>query len=350
MAEIQLRNISKRWGSFVGVDDFNLTIADKEFLVLLGPSGCGKTTTMRMIAGLEDPTEGEIAIDGRRVNELEPKDRDVAMVFQSYALYPNMNVYDNIRFPLKVRGIDASTHDDRVRRASAMVELDDFLHRKPAELSGGQRQRVALARAIVREPNVFLMDEPLSNLDAKLRVSTRAQIKNLSHELAVTTIYVTHDQIEAMTLADRVVVMEKGVVQQVGTPTEIYDTPANTFVAGFIGNPAMNLVKGRIENGVFVADHVRIQGLQAPDGPVTLGFRAEDAGLGGAGHHEISAPIYTLELLGDATMVTVRAGGELVAVRAPKDFRAEIGDEVSLSVPSAICHLVDAQSGALIRA
>ena len=350
MAEIQLRNISKRWGSFVGVDDFNLTIADKEFLVLLGPSGCGKTTTMRMIAGLEDPTEGEIAIDGRRVNELEPKDRDVAMVFQSYALYPNMNVYDNIRFPLKVRGIDASTHDDRVRRASAMVELDDFLHRKPAELSGGQRQRVALARAIVREPNVFLMDEPLSNLDAKLRVSTRAQIKNLSHELAVTTIYVTHDQIEAMTLADRVVVMEKGVVQQVGTPTEIYDTPANTFVAGFIGNPAMNLVKGRIENGVFVADHVRIQGLQATDGPVTLGFRAEDAGLGGAGHHEISAPIYTLELLGDATMVTVRAGGELVAVRAPKDFRAEIGDEVSLSVPSAICHLFDAQSGALIRA
>jgi ABC-type Fe3+/spermidine/putrescine transport system ATPase subunit len=187
MAEIVLRNVCKRWGSFVGVDDFDLTIADREFLVLLGPSGCGKTTTMRMIAGLEDPTDGEILIGGKDVTHLDPKDRDVAMVFQSYALYPNMNVYENIRFPLKVRGIDPATHDEKVRRASAMVELDDFLHRKPAELSGGQRQRVALARAIVRQPNVFLMDEPLSNLDAKLRVSTRAQIKNLSHELAVTT-------------------------------------------------------------------------------------------------------------------------------------------------------------------
>jgi multiple sugar transport system ATP-binding protein len=193
--------------------------------VLLGPSGCGKTTTMRMIAGLEDPTDGEILIGGKDVTHLDPKDRDVAMVFQSYALYPNMNVYENIRFPLKVRGIDPATHDEKVRRASAMVELDDFLHRKPAELSGGQRQRVALARAIVRQPNVFLMDEPLSNLDAKLRVSTRAQIKNLSHELAVTTVYVTHDQIEAMTLADRVVVMKGGVVQQVGSPTDIYDIP-----------------------------------------------------------------------------------------------------------------------------
>ena len=213
MAEIQLRNVGKRWGSFVAVDNFELTIADREFLVLLGPSGCGKTTTMRMVAGLEDVTEGEILIDGKVINDREPKDRDVAMVFQSYALYPNMNVYENIRFPLKVRGIDHSSHDAKVRRAAQMVELDAFLHRKPAELSVGQRQRVALARAIVREPNVFLMDEPLSNLDAKLRVSTRAQIKNLSHELAVTTIYVTHDQIEAMTLADRVVVMEKGVVQ-----------------------------------------------------------------------------------------------------------------------------------------
>ncbi len=183
MAEIQLRSVSKRWGTFTGVDDFNLTIADREFLVLLGPSGCGKTTTMRMIAGLEDATEGDILIGGRRVNDLDPKDRDIAMVFQSYALYPNLNVYENIRFPLKVRKIPQSEHDARVRRAAAMVELGDFLHRKPSELSGGQRQRVALARAIVRQPAVFLMDEPLSNLDAKLRVSTRAQIKNLSHEL-----------------------------------------------------------------------------------------------------------------------------------------------------------------------
>ena len=217
MAGSQLRNIGKRWGNFVGVDNFDLTIADKEFLVLLGPSGCGKTTTMRMIAGLEDPSEGEIVIDGKMVNDLDPKERDVAMVFQSYALYPNKNVYENIRFPLKVRKIDPATHDERVRRASAMVELDDFLHRRPAELSGGQRQRVALARAIVREPNVFLMDEPLSNLDAKLRVSTRAQIKNLSHELAVTTIYVTHDQVEAMTMADRIIVLNGGEIEQIGT-------------------------------------------------------------------------------------------------------------------------------------
>jgi len=344
MAEIQLNNVTKRWGDFVGVDKFDLTIPDREFLVLLGPSGCGKTTTMRMIAGLEQPSEGQIVIDGQIVNDLEPKDRDVAMVFQSYALYPNMNVYDNIRFPLKVRGVDPSTHKEKVHRASRMVELDDFLHRRPAELSGGQRQRVALARAIVREPNVFLMDEPLSNLDAKLRVSTRAQIKNLSHELKVTTIYVTHDQVEAMTLADRVVVMEKGVVKQVGTPTEIYDKPANTFVASFIGNPAMNLLPGRIAGGAFEADNVRIEGfVQVGDGPVTLGFRAEDAHIGDGDNHQITAPIYSLELLGDATMVTVRIDGVLLAVRASKDFRSEIGSPISLAVPKSICHLFGAK-------
>ena len=347
MAEIQLRNISKRWGSFVGVDSFDLTIADQEFLVLLGPSGCGKTTTMRMIAGLEDATEGEIIIDGKVVNELEPKDRDVAMVFQSYALYPNMNVYENIRFPLKVRGVDTSSHDDRVMRAVRMVELEEFLHRRPAELSGGQRQRVALARAIVREPNVFLMDEPLSNLDAKLRVSTRAQIKNLSHELKVTTIYVTHDQVEAMTLADRVVVMRQGVVQQVGSPTEIYDKPANTFVAGFIGNPAMNLIQGQLQGGAFRADNVEIAGIDLPDGEITLGFRAEDALVTDTGG-EVRAQIYTLELLGDATMVTVRVGGALVSVKAPKDFRAEIDDMVEFSVPAEICHIFDAETGSRI--
>jgi multiple sugar transport system ATP-binding protein len=343
MAGIELRNISKRWGSFVGVEGFDLSIADREFLVLLGPSGCGKTTTMRMIAGLEDASGGDILIGGRRVNDLDPKDRDIAMVFQSYALYPNMNVYDNIRFPLKIRKVPDAEHDARVRKAAAMVELGDFLHRKPAELSGGQRQRVALARAIVRQPAVFLMDEPLSNLDAKLRVSTRAQIKNLSHELKVTTIYVTHDQIEAMTLADRVVVMKKGRIQQVGTPTEIYDRPATTFVAGFIGNPAMNLMEGRIENGAFVADNVRIAGLKAPDGLVTLGFRAEDARVAAQG--QISAPVYTMELLGDATMVTVRAGGALVSVKADKAFRAAIGDPVAIEVPTQACHLFDAKTG-----
>jgi multiple sugar transport system ATP-binding protein len=349
MAEIQLRNISKRWGSFVGVQNFDLTIADREFLVLLGPSGCGKTTTMRMIAGLEDASGGDILIDGKRVNDLDPKDRDIAMVFQSYALYPNMNVYENIRFPLKVRKIPEAEHDQRVRRASAMVELDDFLHRKPGELSGGQRQRVALARAVVREPNLFLMDEPLSNLDAKLRVSTRAQIKNLSHELKTTTIYVTHDQIEAMTLADRVVVMNKGVVQQVGTPTEIYDNPANTFVAGFIGTPAMNLVEGTLSGGVFTAANLRVEGLREDlSGAVTLGFRAEDASLSGDGPAELSAPIYALELLGDATMFSVKAGGALVSVKAAKDFRAQIGDPVSARVPASVCHLFDAATGVRI--
>ncbi|MDD9908994.1 MAG: sn-glycerol-3-phosphate ABC transporter ATP-binding protein UgpC [Ahrensia sp.] len=345
MAGITLKNVTKRWGDFVGVDDFSLDIPDSEFLVLLGPSGCGKTTTMRMIAGLETPTNGDIHIGDQRVNDLEPKDRDVAMVFQSYGLYPNMTVRENIRFPLKVRKVDASKHDEMVDRAAAMVELGDFMHRRPAELSGGQRQRVALARAIVRKPTVFLMDEPLSNLDAKLRVSTRAQIKNLHSQLKTTTIYVTHDQIEAMTLADRVVIMEKGVVQQVGTPVEIYDKPQNTFVAGFIGSPAMNLMEGTLEKGTFTGTNVTIRGLKSKHtGPVILGFRAEDATVSKK-KAQINAPVYSMEILGEATMVTMRAGGGLVAVKAEKDFRAEIDDQGSISVPASICHLFEKSSG-----
>ena len=349
MASIELRGLTKRWGGFVAVDEMSLTIADQEFVVFLGPSGCGKTTTMRMIAGLEEATAGDILINGKRVNDLDPKDRDIAMVFQSYALYPNMNVFENIRFPLKVRKVPEAEHADRVHRAADMVELGPFMGRKPSELSGGQRQRVALARAIVRQPSVFLMDEPLSNLDAKLRVSTRAQIKNLSHELKVTTIYVTHDQIEAMTLADRVVVMRAGQVQQVGTPTQIYDRPANTFVAGFIGNPAMNLMDGRMEAGAFIADATRIDGLSAPDGPITLGFRAEDARVS-AQSGAITAPVYSMELLGDSTMVTVRAGGALVAVKAPKDYRIDIGQSVSIAIPTTACHLFNVKTGARLSA
>jgi multiple sugar transport system ATP-binding protein len=312
---------------------------------LLGPSGCGKTTTMRMIAGLEEVTEGEIIIDGQVVNSLDPKDRDVAMVFQSYALYPNMNVYENIQFPLKVRKVPKADHHQRVMKAAAMVELEEFLHRKPAELSGGQRQRVALARAIVRKPKVFLMDEPLSNLDAKLRVSTRAQIKNLSHELQVTTIYVTHDQIEAMTLADRVVVMNKGVVQQVGTPTDIYDNPANTFVASFIGSPAMNLVDGLLENGCFKAKNMMIPGFDSSlDGPVVIGFRAEDANVSST-TAELNLQVFSLELLGDSTMVTARVGEGLVSIKAGKDYRTKIGADFSVSITANLCHLFDAQSG-----
>ena len=345
MASITLKNINKRWGSFVGVKDFNLEIADREFLVLLGPSGCGKTTTMRMIAGLEDVTEGEIYIGDRKVNDLEPKDRDIAMVFQSYGLYPNMSVWENIRFPLKIRKVDPATHQERVQRAVDMVELQDFTDRRPAALSGGQRQRVALARAIVREPTVFLMDEPLSNLDAKLRVSTRAQIKNLQHELKTTTIYVTHDQIEAMTLADRVVVMNQGIVQQVATPREIYDKPANTFVAGFMGTPAMNLVEGVIESGVFRTENMEVSGLSTtPSGRVTLGFRAEDAYLADA-NSQINAAVYSMELLGEASMVTMRVGGAIVAIKADKDFDTDIGNSVNAAVPASICHLFDIETG-----
>ena len=345
MAEIKLKHLTKRWGDFIGVDNFDLTIKDKEFLVLLGPSGCGKTTTMRMIAGLEDGTEGEIWIDNKLVNELDPKDRDVAMVFQSYALYPNMTVFENIRFPLKVRKIDEKNQKERVLKAASMVELSDFLDRKPSELSGGQRQRVALARAIVREPRVFLMDEPLSNLDAKLRISTRAQIKNLQHELSTTTIYVTHDQIEAMTLADRVVVMNQGKIQQVGSPSEIYENPSNTFVAGFIGSPAMNLIKGNLNNGTFNTDGISIKGLSKDKNEdVILGFRAEDAKVV-LEKSELSAKVYSFELLGDATMVTVKTNNQLISIKANKDYRVQIGDIVDVSIPLNKCHLFDINSG-----
>lgn len=348
MAEIRLKNLSKRWGDFVGVDNFNLTIADKEFLVLLGPSGCGKTTTMRMIAGLEDGTEGEIWIDNKLVNDLDPKDRDVAMVFQSYALYPNMTVYENIRFPLKVRKIDVKNHRERVLKASSMVELSEFLNRKPSELSGGQRQRVALARAIVREPQVFLMDEPLSNLDAKLRLSTRAQIKNLQHKLSTTTIYVTHDQIEAMTLADRVVVMNKGKIQQVGSPSDIYENPSNIFVAGFIGSPAMNLITGKLMNGSFSTDGFKINGLMGnKEGDVTLGFRAEDAEVVDR-EAELEAKVYSFELLGDTTMVTVKANNQLISIKANKDYRVKIGETINVSVPIKKCHLFDINTGTVL--
>ena len=341
MADLNLKHVYKRWGTAVGVSDFNLHIKDQEFLVLLGPSGCGKSTTMRMIAGLEDVSEGEIWLGDRMVNNLEPKDRDIAMVFQSYGLYPNLSVYENIRFPLKVRKVDPKTHHERVMRAAEMVELTDLLDRRPAALSGGQRQRVALGRAIVRKPTVFLMDEPLSNLDAKLRVSTRAQIKNLQHTLKTTTVYVTHDQIEAMTLADRVVVMSDGLIQQVGTPTDIYDTPSNTFVASFIGNPAMNLIEGQLNNGIFEAPNVRIEGLQSMhSGSVVLGFRAEDVGIT-AEPGQLSAPVYSIELLGEASMVSYRLGSSLVSVRAPKGFRADIGSTVNVGISASVCHLFD---------
>ena len=350
MAAIRLDKVTKRWRNFVAVERLSLDIADREFLVLLGPSGCGKTTTMRMIAGLEAITEGEVWLGDRVVNDLEPKDRDISMVFQSYGLYPNMTVYENIRFPLRVRKVPRELHHEKVMDAARMVELTDLLERRPAQLSGGQRQRVALGRAIVRRPAAFLMDEPLSNLDAKLRVSTRAQIKHLQHTLHITTVYVTHDQIEAMTLADRVVVMNRGLIRQVGTPTDIYDRPANTFVASFIGSPAMNLIDGDIEDGVFRAENIRISGLSRnANGPVTLGFRAEDASIVDAGG-EISSEIYSMELLGESTMANFRAGAALVSIKSNKDYRAQIGDVVHAKVPASVCHLFERSTGERIAA
>jgi multiple sugar transport system ATP-binding protein len=356
MAQIALNNISKSWGSgsklAVGLKPMSLTIADGEFLVLLGPSGCGKTTTMRMVAGLEDPTTGDILIGDTRVNDLEPKDRDVAMVFQSYGLYPNMTVYENISFPLRIRGTPAAEIDPAVMVAARQVELVDFLDRKPKELSGGQRQRVALARAIVRKPSVFLMDEPLSNLDAKLRVSMRSHIKHLHHQLGVTTIYVTHDQIEAMTLADRVVVMSKAEIQQIGTPEAIYNDPANLFVAGFIGNPAMNLIEGRLVNGVFEAQGVNVAGFDNhTQESMVLGIRAEDLTVNEA-MGNISGEIFSFELTGDATLVTLKpdvSTAQTITARFDKLYRNTIGQALSLHASARKCYLFDAKTQGRLR-
>ena len=332
MASIQLQNIVKRYGAFVGVQNMSLDIADEEFLVLLGPSGCGKTTTMRMIAGLEVPTEGDIVIGGEVVNDIDARDRDVAMVFQGYALYPNMSVYENIRFPLRMRGVPKGDQDRLVRQAADLVELGGFLDRKPGALSGGQRQRAALARAVVRQPQVFLMDEPLSNLDAKLRQSMRVQIKHMQRQLKVTTVYVTHDQIEAMTLADRIVIMNKGAIQQVGTPDQIYTDPANTFVAGFIGGPPMNLIDGTAAQGVFAAVNVTVPCPAHVSGPVTLGVRPEDCVLGG---DHVQGLVYGVEPTGDVTYLSVMAGRKQIEVKAAREYRAGIDSPIAISFDPA---------------
>jgi multiple sugar transport system ATP-binding protein len=350
MARVQLKNIAKHWGTAVAVKQMSLDIADGEFLVLLGPSGCGKTTTMRMVAGLEDPSDGEIWIGERCVNALEPKDRDVAMVFQSYGLYPNMTVAENIGFPLRIRGLTAAQIEPAVKLAAERVELMDYLQRRPKELSGGQRQRVALARAIVREPSVFLMDEPLSNLDAKLRVSMRAHLKHLHHTLGVTTIYVTHDQIEAMTLADRVVVMSRAEVQQIGTPKAIYNDPANLFVAGFIGSPPMNLVPGTVSDGVFTSEGIHLPGFGTLSHPnAVLGMRAEDLTVSSDHDVPISGEVFSFELTGDSTLVTLQLGAHKVTARADKDHHALIGQQQRLNADASRCFLFDAVTHARIR-
>ena len=351
MALIDLRNLDKRFGATHVVKNLNLSIADREFLVLLGPSGCGKTTTMRMIAGLEQPSGGDILFDAQRVNDLPTQMRDVAMVFQNYGLYPHMNVHDNIAYPLKLQKVPEAQRREQVARAAARVGLQDFMARMPRALSGGQRQRVALARAIVRNPRVFLMDEPLSNLDAKLRVTARAEIKNLSEELGVTTVYVTHDQVEAMTLAHRVAVMNDGIIQQLGSPTDIYNDPSNVFVAGFIGSPAMNLLNVHAESASFRWEggpEVRVRTLRS--GALTLGVRAEDMCLTAEGDGHFSAEVYTFELLGDSTMVNLKLADRVFSIKAPKDLRLQRGEHVHVRLPLyERLYWFDAQSGERLR-
>lgn len=352
MASIQLSDVQKKWGLFWGVRDINIDIKDKELLVLLGPSGCGKTTTMRMIAGLETPSEGEIRMDGELMNDVDARDRDVAMVFQGYALYPNMSVYENIRFPLRMRKVPKREQDRLVRQAADMVEMGEYLDRKPGSLSGGQRQRAALARAVVRAPQVFLMDEPLSNLDAKLRQAMRVQIKHLQRQLKITTIYVTHDQIEAMTLADRIVVMKDGAIQQIGTPDEIYSDPVNTFVAGFIGAPPMNLVAGKLKAGTFRADGIEISGLGAGfKEEVKLGIRPEDcrvAGNNGSKYH-LTALVYGVEPTGDMTYLTLKTENFIFEVKANRNYRADLGQEEKIVFDPERLYFFDSKSGQRIR-
>ncbi len=333
---IEFRNLTKHFGHNVVVDDLSLTIADGEFVVLLGPSGCGKSTTLRMLAGLEETTSGDIFVGDERVNDIPPQRRDLAMVFQNYALYPHMSVAENIAYPLRIRKLSREQITNRVTRVAGLLEIDNLLARKPRELSGGERQRVALARAIVREPRAYLMDEPLSNLDARLRVQMRGELKRLQQQLGTTTIYVTHDQAEAMTLAHRVAVMRQGKLQQCDTPLNVYNYPANRFVAEFVGSPSMNFIEGRIdpEAQTFKSEHLSLRlsnallerlGELDSDRAVTLGIRPEhmrvspiqrDGGL--------PARVYVTELMGSETFVFLTLGSQIIIARAPADFRAEV--------------------------
>ncbi|MFM2035580.1 MAG: hypothetical protein RL459_845 [Pseudomonadota bacterium] len=350
MAMIELRELDKRFGTTHVVKQLNLSIYEREFLVLLGPSGCGKTTTMRMIAGLEQPSGGDILFNGVRVNDVPTQARDVAMVFQNYGLYPHMNVFDNIAYPLKLRKVPMPERQALVARAATRVGLQPFMVRMPRELSGGQRQRVALARAIVRNPRVFLMDEPLSNLDAKLRVTARAEIKSLSEELGVSTVYVTHDQVEAMTLAHRVAVMNDGVIQQLGHPEDIYNDPANAFVAGFIGSPAMNLLPVLAEGPRLLCEGGLSMHLRSPrSGRLTLGVRAEDLQLTADGDGHFSAEVFTFELLGDSTMVNLKLADRIFSIKAPKDMRLSRGERVHVRLPQVRLYWFDADSGDRVR-
>ncbi len=348
MASVRFNDVTKNFGNFVAVANLNLEVVDKEFLVLLGPSGCGKTTTMRMVAGLEEVSSGDLYFGNERMNDVLPKYRDVAMVFQSYALYPHLTVADNIGYPLMIRKVPAAELKRRVEEVARRVELQALLKRLPRELSGGQRQRVALARAIVRTPRVFLLDEPLSNLDAKLRVQMRAELKRLQHDLQVTTIYVTHDQIEAMTLAHRVAVKNNGVIEQLGTPKDIYTNPRTLFVACFIGSPPMNLIPGEVQDGSFAsAGGLKVEGLgRANVGRAVMGVRPEDVTLlmDGSGERNLTAPVYSAELTGDSTLVSVRVGDHLLTMRTDRNFRGDFDQLIGVRIPAERVYLFDQET------
>ena len=376
MASLSLKNICKVYpNGFEAVKNFNLEIADKEFIIFVGPSGCGKSTTLRMIAGLEDISSGELKIGDRVVNDVEPKDRDIAMVFQNYALYPHMTVYDNMAFGLKLRKYKKDEIDKRVREAAQILGLTEFLERKPADLSGGQRQRVAMGRAIVRDAKVFLMDEPLSNLDAKLRVSMRAEIAKIHRRIGSTTIYVTHDQTEAMTLADRIVIMSStknpdgsgtiGRVEQIGTPQELYNRPANKFVAGFIGSPAMNFFEGTVKDNTLVSDSGFT--ITLPEGQkklletkgyngkkVIFGIRPEDISNNPLARETypgatLEAEVTVSELLGAETMLYVKVGNTELVARADARDVYQPGSKVELTLNVAKGHFFDSETEVAIR-
>ncbi|MBN1503972.1 MAG: sn-glycerol-3-phosphate ABC transporter ATP-binding protein UgpC [Candidatus Eisenbacteria bacterium] len=366
MADVILKGVTKRFpGGVVAVDNVSLHVPDRELLVLVGPSGCGKTTVLRIVAGLERHSEGDVYVGDRLVNEVAPKDRDIAMVFQNYALYPHMTVYDNMAFGLKLRKFSKSDIDARVKEAADILEIGALLSRKPKELSGGQRQRVALGRAIVRHPTVFLFDEPLSNLDARLRVQMRAEIVKLHARLGVTMMYVTHDQTEAMTMGQRIAVMHKGVVRQLDRPLEVYRRPADRFVAGFIGTPSMNLVEGTVGQSdggfVFRSESTTIDLPSAldpvvrlcPHGEVTIGARPEDvapAGVPAAGSLVLGdAVVELVEMLGNEAVVHAKIGRATVVYKAAGDEVPGRGDRVKLSVPLSRVHLFDSKSEARLE-
>ena len=362
MAVIELKNIIKLFGNVRAVDRINVTAQEKEFLVLVGPSGCGKTTTLRMIAGLEETTEGEIYIAGRKVNNIPPKDRDIAMVFQNYALYPHMNVYKNMSFGLHLRKFPKSEIDARVKSAANILGIEDLLARKPKQLSGGQRQRVAMGRAIVRKPQAFLFDEPLSNLDAKLRVHMRGELKKLHEQLGTTTIYVTHDQVEAMTLASQVVVMNQGLIMQQGRPLEVYNNPKNLFVAGFIGSPSMNFMNGHVgeENGslticgegfkLLVPKPLYDRYAPAKNREVILGIRPEhihDAAITGSfpGGESLAVTVEVIEPLGSVVLIIATCGSLQVMASVDSKTKAQPRTEMRLLVDMNRMHLFDKSTG-----